>query len=408
LRVGRNGAFFPPDATAGSFFHPTRPQEASVGKRPQTPNVPFSRRCFEKKLNCIRNKALDYFTVSGNPMTLGPCFSSNWTKYLQFCPSKSQMNTEILISNLTNPVLLFFLLGVLAAVVKSDLQIPEPTIKFISLYLLFSIGFRGGQELAHSGFTNEIIIILISAALLACLVPLYTFFILKTRLSVSDAGAVAAAFGSVSAVTFVAASGFLENRQVAYGGYMVAAMALMEAPAIIIGVLLMRHFQKNTAVQSSIGKVAHEAFTNGSVLMIMGSLVIGMISDEKQAKGIEPFTSDIFKGFLAVFLLEMGMVAANRFKSFRNYGWFATLFALVIPLFNGMVTAWLSGYLPLQDGDRLLLSVLAASASYIAVPAAMRHAAPDADPGLYIPMALGVTFPLNITVGIPLYWSLIA
>jgi hypothetical protein len=133
-----------------------------------------------------------------------------------------------------------------------------------------------------------------------------------------------------------------------------------------------------------------------------------MISDEKQAKGIEPFTSDIFKGFLAVFLLEMGMVAANRFKSFRNYGWFATLFALVIPLFNGMVTAWLSGYLPLQDGDRLLLSVLAASASYIAVPAAMRHAAPDADPGLYIPMALGVTFPLNITVGIPLYWSLIA
>jgi hypothetical protein len=318
------------------------------------------------------------------------------------------MNTEILISNLTNPVLLFFLLGVLAAVVKSDLQIPEPTIKFISLYLLFSIGFRGGQELAHSGFTNEIIIILISAALLACLVPLYTFFILKTRLSVSDAGAVAAAFGSVSAVTFVAASGFLENRQVAYGGYMVAAMALMEAPAIIIGVLLMRHFQKNTAVQSSIGKVAHEAFTNGSVLMIMGSLVIGMISDEKQAKGIEPFTSDIFKGFLAVFLLEMGMVAANRFKSFRNYGWFATLFALVIPLFNGMVTAWLSGYLPLQDGDRLLLSVLAASASYIAVPAAMRHAAPDADPGLYIPMALGVTFPLNITVGIPLYWSLIA
>jgi hypothetical protein len=318
------------------------------------------------------------------------------------------MDTAILISNLTNPVLLFFLLGVLAAVVKSDLQIPEPTIKFISLYLLFSIGFRGGQELAHSGFTNEITIILISAALLACLVPLYTFFILKTRLSVSDAGAVAAAFGSVSAVTFVAASGFLENRQVHYGGYMVAAMALMEAPAIIIGVLLMRRYQKNKTTQSSIGKVAHEAFTNGSVLMIMGSLVIGMISDEKQAKGIEPFTSDIFKGFLAVFLLEMGMVAANRFKSFRNYGWFVTLFALVIPLFNGMVTAWLSGYLPLQEGDRLLLSILAASASYIAVPAAMRHAAPDADPGLYIPMALGVTFPLNITVGIPLYWSIIS
>jgi uncharacterized protein len=318
------------------------------------------------------------------------------------------MNTEILISNLTNPVLLFFLLGVLAAIVKSDLQIPEPTIKFISLYLLFSIGFRGGQELAHSGFTGEITIILIAAALLACIVPLYTFFILKTRLSVSDSGAVAAAFGSVSAVTFVAASGFLESRQVTYGGYMVAAMALMEAPAIIIGVLLMRNYQKGGAVQSSISKVAHEAFTNGSVLMIMGSLVIGMISDEKQAKGIEPFTSDIFKGFLAVFLLEMGIVAANRFKTFRNYGWFATLFAIFVPAINGCLTAWLSGYLPLQDGNRLLLAVLAASASYIAVPAAMRHAAPDADPGLYIPMALGVTFPFNITVGIPVYWSIIA
>jgi hypothetical protein len=133
-----------------------------------------------------------------------------------------------------------------------------------------------------------------------------------------------------------------------------------------------------------------------------------MISDEKQAKGIEPFTSDIFKGFLAVFLLEMGMLAAKRFKSFRKYGWFATAFALIVPALNGCLTAWLSGYLPLQDGNRLMLAVLAASASYIAVPAAMRHAAPDADPGLYIPMALGVTFPFNITVGIPLYWAIIS
>ncbi len=317
------------------------------------------------------------------------------------------MNTEILISNLTNPVLLFFLLGVLAALVKSDLQIPESTSKFISLYLLFSIGFRGGEELAHSGFTHEITIIMVSAAVLACVVPLYSFFILKSKLSVSDAGAVAAAFGSVSAVTFVAASGFLDAREIHYGGYMVAAMALMEAPAIIIGVLLMRRYQKDTSVQMPIRRVVYDGFTNGSVLMILGSLFIGMISDEKQAKGIEPFTSDIFKGFLAVFLLEMGMLAARRFNSFRRYGWFATAFALVVPAVNGCVTAWLSGYLPLQDGNRLMLAVLAASASYIAVPAAMRHAAPDADPGLYIPMALGVAFPFNITIGTPLYWAII-
>ncbi len=317
------------------------------------------------------------------------------------------MNTEILISNLTNPVLLFFLLGVLAATVKSDLQIPDSTSKFISLYLLFSIGFRGGQELAHSGLTQEIFITLIIASSLACLVPLYTFFILKTKLAVSDAGAVAAAYGSVSAVTFVAASSFLEARQIHYGGHMVAAMALMEAPAIIIGVWLMRKFSKNRAGALSVGKVVHEAFTNGSVLMILGSLLIGIISDEKQAKGIEPFTSDIFKGFLAVFLLEMGMVAARRFNAFRHYGWFATLFAIIIPAFNGCLVAWFSGFLPMEDGNRLLLAILAASASYIAVPAAMRHAAPEADPGLYIPMALGVTFPFNITIGLPLFWVIV-
>lgn len=319
------------------------------------------------------------------------------------------MNTEIIISNLTNPVLLFFLLGVLATLVKSDLQIPEATSKFISLYLLFSIGFRGGQELAHSGFTSEITVILLAAIVLACLVPVLVFFVVKKKFSVSDAGAVAAAYGSVSAVTFVAATGFLEARQEHYGGYMVAAMALMEAPAIIIGVLLMRRYAPRQAnAGMPISKVVHEGFTNGSVLMIMGSLVIGLISDEKQAKGIEPFTSDIFKGFLAVFLLEMGMVAARRFGSFRRYGWFATLVALVLPALLGCLVAWASGWLPLQEGNRLLLAVLSASASYIAVPAAMRHAAPDADPGLYIPMALGVTFPFNITVGIPVFWSIVS
>jgi hypothetical protein len=317
------------------------------------------------------------------------------------------MNYQILISNLTNPVLLFFLLGVLAAVVKSDLRIPESTSKFISLYLLFSIGFRGGQELAHSGLTTEIFITLSVALILACLVPFYTFFILKIKLSVSDAGAIAAAYGSVSAVTFVAASSFLEANQQHYGGHMVAAMALMEAPAIIIGVLLMRRFSTKRSEGPSVKKVMHEAFTNGSVLMILGSLLIGIISDEKQAKGIEPFTSDIFKGFLAVFLLEMGMVAARRFKAFRHYGWFATAFALLIPLVNGCMVALLSGWLGMEPGNGLLLAILAASASYIAVPAAMRHAAPDADPGLYIPMALGVTFPLNITIGLPLYWAIV-
>lgn len=316
------------------------------------------------------------------------------------------MNTEILVSNLTNPTLLFFLLGVFAAIVKSDLQIPESTSKFLSLYLLFSIGFRGGQELQHSGLSAEIVYTLGFAVLLAFIVPIYSFFVLKIRLTVYDAGAVAAAYGSVSAVTFITATGFLENSQIHYGGHMVAAMALMEAPAIIVAVMLVRRYDRSAKQKQSLRHIIQEAFTNGSVLMIVGSLLIGIISDSKQAEGIKPFTSDIFKGFLAVFLLEMGILAAQRFRAFRHYGAFAGLFALLMPLFNGCLTALVTHWLPIEPGNRFLLSMLAASASYIAVPAAMRLAVPKADPGLYIPMALGISFPVNITLGIPLYWWL--
>ena len=317
------------------------------------------------------------------------------------------MNIELLLSNLTNPTLLFFLLGVFATIVKSDLSIPESTSRFISLYLLFSIGFKGGQELTHSGLTREVAVTLIAAVLLAIIVPFYCFYLLKRRLSVADAGAVAATYGSVSAVTFISAAAFLEAGQHPYGGHMVAAMAMMEAPAIIIGVMLMRKYDSGKTKMQGLGHIVRESFTNGSVLMILGSLVIGLIADSKQAEGIRPFTSDIFKGFLAVFLLEMGMLAARRFKAFRNYGWFVTLFALLIPAFNGCATALFTHWMGMEAGNRLMLSVLAASGSYIAVPAAMRLAAPEADPGLYVPMALGVTFPFNITLGIPLYWWII-
>jgi hypothetical protein len=316
------------------------------------------------------------------------------------------MNWNILISNITNPVLLFFMLGVLAAAIKSDLEIPATTAKFISLYLLFSIGFKGGQELQHSGITQEIFITLVLAVLLSMLVPLYVFHLMRLKLNVSDAGAVASAYGSVSAVTFVSAASFLEVMEVHFGGHMVAAMAMMEAPAIIVGFMLIRRYDKSQ-VKTKPKTILKDAFTNGSVLMIVGSLVIGLISDSKQAEGIKPFTSDIFKGFLAVFLLEMGMVAARRFKAFRSYGWFVTLFGMFIPLINGVGVVFLTTIWNISAGDRFILAVLAASASYIAVPAAMRLAAPKADPGLYIPMALGVTFPFNITLGFPLYWWLI-
>lgn len=317
------------------------------------------------------------------------------------------MNTNILISNLTNPVLLFFILGVLATIVKSDLEIPAASAKFISLYLLFSIGFRGGQELVHSGINEPIIITLALALLFSIIVPIYVFYLLRWKLNVSDAGAVASAYGSVSAVTFISAASFLEMNATPYGGHMVAAMAMMEAPAIVVGMILIRKYEKNQERTTSFKTVLHDAFTNGSVWMILGSLFIGLIADTKQAEGIKPFTSDIFKGFLAIFLLEMGMVAAKRFKAFIQYGWFVTIISIIIPLFNGFMAVWVSSFWHIETGNRFMLAILAASASYIAVPAAMRLAAPKADPGLYIPMALGLTFPFNISIGMPLYWLLI-
>lgn len=317
------------------------------------------------------------------------------------------MDFQILLSNLTNPTLLFFVLGVIAVLVKSDLEIPASSNKFISLYLLFSIGFKGGQELAHSGFTQEIIYSVLFGLFIASIIPLYTFYILKRKLSISDAGAVAAAYGSVSAVTFVAAVSFLEAQKITFGGHMVAVMALMESPAIIMGMILLMKYDADIRGAGKFTETIKHSFTNGSVLMILGSLVIGIVADTKQAEGIKPFTTDIFKGFLAIFLLEMGMVTARRFGAFLKYGWFATFFAIVIPMLNGVLVAILSGVFIEEIGNRFIFAILAASASYIAVPAAMRLAAPKADPGLYIPMALGITFPFNITIGMPLYYLII-
>ena len=316
-------------------------------------------------------------------------------------------NFQVLLSNITNPTLLFFILGIIAFLIKSDLEIPAPSIKFISLYLLFSIGFKGGQELQHSEFTSEILYSLILGVVLATVIPLYTFFILKTRVGISNAGAIAASYGSVSAVTFVSAATFLEMQSVHFGGHMIAVMALMEFPAIIMGFILIKKFEKNHDNDVSFSNIIRHAISNGSVLMIMGSLLIGIISDSRQAEGIKPFTNDIFKGFLAIFLLEMGMITAKRFSTFRQHGLFVLLFAIFIPLINGSVVAFFSHLITDDIGNRFIFSILAASASYIAVPAAMRLAAPKSDPGLYIPMALGVTFPFNITIGMPLYYLII-
>jgi uncharacterized protein len=313
------------------------------------------------------------------------------------------MNFNLLIENLSNPALLFFVLGVIAAQLKSDLEIPPNSSKFISLYLLFAIGFKGGVGLAHSEFSIEILWALLFGMVVASIIPFYSFFILKSRLSIENSGAIAAAYGSVSAVTFVAAISFLEIQKIDFNGYMVAVLALMEAPAIIAGLLLIKLCSKTSGNTMPMSKVIQHSFTNGSVLLILGSLVVGFLTSDQQAAEIKPFTTDIFKGFLAIFLLDMGIESGKKLTDFIKSGWFTTAFAILIPLLNGCTTAYISGWFVGDVGDRFLMAVLAASASYIAVPAAMKIAVPKANPGIYLPMALAVTFPINLTIGMPLY-----
>lgn len=317
------------------------------------------------------------------------------------------MNQQLLLDNLTNPALLFFALGILAVKLKSDLEIPSTTSKFISLYLLFSIGFKGGQELSHSEFSTEILLTILFAILAAILIPIYVFLISKRKLGIENAGAIAASYGSVSAVTFVTALNFLETLSIHSDGHMVAVMALMEAPAIIVGVLLIRSSSQKAAHNQSLKSLFVHSLTNSSVLLILGSLIIGYLANEKAAEGIKPFTNDLFKGFLVVFLLDMGINSARKLEDFFKHGWFVSLLAVIVPLINGCVAAYLSQFVTSSEGNRFILAILAASASYIAVPAAMKISVPNANPSIYVPMTLAITFPLNITLGMPIYLAII-
>ncbi len=314
------------------------------------------------------------------------------------------MNSELLTENLTNPALLFFVLGIVAVYLKSDLAIPPNSSKFISLYLLFAIGFKGGQELSHETFNMEIAWSMLLGIFISAIIPLYTFYILRTKFSVPDAGAISASYGSVSAVTFITAATYLEMHQLKLDGHMVAIMALMESPAIIMGLLLISIYRQENEMKIKKTQTIKHSITNGSVLLILGSLIIGVVADAKQAEGIKPFTNDLFKGFLAIFLLDMGITSGKKLKSFFSYGWFPVFFALIIPLINGCVFAYLSGFVTDEISNRFIFGILAASASYIAVPAAMKVSVPSANPGLFLPMALAITFPINITIGMPLYY----
>ncbi|MGI2902897.1 sodium-dependent bicarbonate transport family permease [Tolypothrix sp. VBCCA 56010] len=313
------------------------------------------------------------------------------------------MDVSLIVSNILNPPVLFFFLGMTAVFVKSDLEIPAPVPKLFSLYLLFAIGFKGGVELIKSGITQEVVLTLIAAMLMACFVPIYSFFILKLKLDTYDAAAIAATYGSISAVTFITASAFLNELGINYDGYMVAALALMESPAIIVGLLLVNIFTADEKRDFSWTEVLQEAFLNSSVFLLVGSLLIGVLTGEHGWHVLEPFAQGMFYGVLTFFLLDMGLVAARRIKDLQKTGFFLISFAILIPILNASIGLVIAKVIGMPQGDSLLFAVLCASASYIAVPAAMRMTVPEANPSLYVSTALAVTFPFNIIVGIPLY-----
>jgi uncharacterized protein len=317
------------------------------------------------------------------------------------------MNLDLVISNFLNPPVLFFFLGMIAVFVKSDLEVPAPIPKLFSLYLLLSIGFKGGVELAKSGLTQAVFLTMLAAIFMSAIIPIYSFFILRKRLDVYNAAAIAATYGSISAVTFITANSFLDELKIAHDGYMVAAVAVMESPAIIVGLILVNLFsgKREADEQTNWGAVLQEAFLNGSVVLLVGSLTIGILTGEKGMVKLQPFVGDMFYGALSFFLLDMGLLAAKRIKDLRKTGFFLIAFSIFMPLLNAAIGIGIARMIGMTPGDALLFAVLCASASYIAVPAAMRMTVPEANPSLYISTALAVTFPFNIIAGIPLYLS---
>lgn len=313
-------------------------------------------------------------------------------------------------ANFLDPAILFFIFGAFAGAVKSNLEIPQPIARFLSLYLLMALGLKGGFALHKSGFTVEIALSLGLAIFLAILIPIIGYQILRTKLNAFDAAAIAATYGSVSAVTFITATQYLDQFNISYGGHMAAAMALMESPAVIFAIVLANRARTANRAQTQdghqqtgISKILHESFTDGAQLLLLGSMVVGLVSGDAGQKLMAPFSIDLFKGMLAFFLLDMGLMAARNMKGLQGKPSITLLYAIASPLSHALIALALCKLIGLPLGNTILLMVLASSASYIAVPAVLRHALPEVNPALYMGMSLGITFPFNIIFGIPLY-----
>lgn len=314
----------------------------------------------------------------------------------------------MIVDTLTSPVILFFVLGFIAAIVKSDLSIPEAFAKAMSIYLMAAIGLKGGVEVSKSGITSEVVIAASAGLALSFLLPVLAFAMLRSvgKLSKVDAGAVAAHYGSVSVVTFVTAVELLTGQGLSPAGYMVAVLALMETPAIITGLMLAGRSESGGSADEKTSAPWHEVLTNASVMLLVGSFIIGAIAGSDGFAPVKPLFDTGFRGVLCLFLLDMGLIAARRLMQSRKMTLRLVSLAIVMPLVNGTIGTVTGTLIGLDIASAAALGILTASASYIAVPAAMRLALPQADPGIYLSMSLGVTFPFNIIFGISIFAAL--
>lgn len=310
---------------------------------------------------------------------------------------------QLALANLLAPAVLFFLLGFGAGWLRSDLTVPESAAKTLALVLMLCIGFKGGVEASKAGLSRDFLSAAGAGVALSFLTPVIGFFALRavSKLDRATAAATAAHYGSVSIVTFVAGTEFLKAAGLPFGGYMVAVVAMMETPAILSALLLAGAGAAGR--QGLRGELVREVALNGSVVVLIGSFLIGAISGSAGMAKLEVFVGPVFQGVLVIFLLDMGLVASRRLRGARSLTLPLVAFALIMPLVSCGVALLLSFGLGLSAADTAILAILAASASYIAVPAAMRIALPEADPGVYLTLSLAITFPFNLVLGIPLY-----
>lgn len=318
------------------------------------------------------------------------------------------MSSELILSTLLSPIVLFFVLGLLAALMRSQMTVPESFAKGLAIYLMMAIGLKGGVEMSKTAMTPEIFGLAAVAIALSFLMPFLAYLLLRmiSKMSPIDAAATAGHYGSISIVTFVAATQALQLAGIVTSGYMVAMAALMEVPAIMSALMLAQRSMKNSddVAGSEKGELIREVFLNASVVVLVGALIIGWISGETGMAKIEPFFVTPFQGVLCLFLLDMGLNAGRGLRQgWRQLDAGALSFGIFMPLIGAGLAGVISWAMGLSVGDAALLITLAASASYIAVPAAMRLALPKAQPSIYLTLSLGVTFPFNLTLGIPLY-----